>query len=189
MKMVKDVFEGSKGKGKVNDIVTGKGAFSQAGFADTVSALANDTTFKIKTYDKNGNATGEVSVSELIRNDIKKTMEKAKYPQKSEVDVMNSAEIVTAGLAKAIPYIVMEQMKQGKKFDLPSNPTVVGSIYLADVPGKTKTSKVRDIKTKEDLGTTTVTTKNSVQIRAKSPVPAACVVSKVRKDKNGNVVK
>lgn len=188
MKTVKEVYENAKGKGKVSDILTGKGSFSKAGFADTVSALANDNTFKIKTYDKNGTAVGEVSISELIRSDIKKTMDKAKYPQKSEVAVMDSAEIVTAGLAQAIPFIVMEQMKQGKKFDLPNNPEVVGSIYLANVPGKTKTSKVRDIKTKQEIGTTTVKTKDSIQVRAKSPVPAACVISKVRKDMNGNVV-
>lgn len=190
MKTVTEVLGKAKGgEDKINDILTGKGPFSKAGFSDTVNALINDSTFKIKQYDKDGKPAGEVSVSELIRNDLKKTVAKAGYPQKSEAGVLDTAEISTSGIAEAIPYIVMEQMKQGKKFDLPSQPNVVGSIYLADVPGKTKTSEIRDINTKEKLGTVTTTTKDSIQIRAKSPVPAACVVSKVRKDLNGNVVK
>ena len=84
MKMVNEVLGKVKGEDKINDILTGKGSFSKQGFGDTVNALANDTTFKIKTYDKNGNVTGDVSISELIRSDIKKTLDKAKYPQKSE---------------------------------------------------------------------------------------------------------
>lgn len=187
-KMVNEVFGKAKGgEDKINDILTGKGSFSKQGFGDAVNALANDTTFKIKTYDKNGKVTGEVSVSELIRSDIKKTLDKAKYPQKTEAGVLDSAEIVTTGLAEAIPYIVMEQMKCGKKFDLPQQPTVGGSIYLAAVPGKTKTSKVRDPKTQQDLGTSTTTTKDYVQIRAKSPAPAH-LQTKVRKDPNGKVI-
>ena len=47
MKTVKDTFGKVKGDDKITDILTGKGAFSKAGFADTVSAMANDTTFKI----------------------------------------------------------------------------------------------------------------------------------------------
>ncbi len=65
---------------------------------------------------------------------------------------------------------------------------MVGSIYLASNPGKTKEIQVRDIKTKEALGTTTITTQDSVQVRAKSPVPKHLQV-KVRKDVNGNLVK
>lgn len=188
MKMVNDVLGKVKGEDKINDVLTGKGSFSKTGFADTVNALANDTTFKIKQYDKNGNVLGEVSISELIRSDLKKTLEKAKYPQKSEAAVLDSAEIVTSGLAEAIPQIVMEQIKCGKKFDLPTQKNVTGSIYLAAVQGKTKESKVRDPKTQQDLGTSITTTKDYVQIRSKSPAPAY-LTSKVRKDTNGNVIK
>lgn len=187
MKTVKDTFGKIKGEDKITDILTGKGAFSKTGFADTVSALANDTTFKIPTYDKDGKKTGEVSISELIRNDIKKTLDKAKYPQKSEAGVLDSAEIVTTGLAEAIPHIVMAQISMGKKFDLPTQPTVQGSIYLANVPGKTKTTQVRDPKTQANLGTSTITTKDSIQIRAKSPVPGH-LQTKVRKDANGKTL-
>lgn len=189
MKTVNEVLGKIKGEDKVNEVLTGKGSFSKSGFADTVNALVNDTTFGIKAYDKDGNVTGTINISEMIRSDIKKSIENAKYPQKSEVGVLDSSEIVTKGLAEAIPYIVMEQMKAGKKFDLPNNQNVVGSIYLADVPGKVRETEVRDILTKENLGTSITTTKDSVQIRTKSPVPNSCIVSKVRKDVNGNVIK
>ena len=56
-KMVNEVLGKAKGEDKVNEMLTGKGAFSKSAFGDLVNALANDTTFKIKTYDKNGNGT------------------------------------------------------------------------------------------------------------------------------------
>ena len=187
-KMVNDVLGKVKGTDKVNDILTGKGSFSKQGFGDLVNALSNDTTFKVTTYDKDGSENGSLNISEIIRNDFKKTIEKASYPQKSEAGVLDTAEICTKGISEAIPYIVMEQIKCGKKFDLPQQPSVVGSIYLADVPGKTKVSNIRDIQTKQDLGTVETVTKDSVQIRAKSPVPKNCVISKIRKDPSGKVV-
>lgn len=188
-KMVNDVLGSIKGQDKINEIMTGKGSFSKVGFSNTVSALANDTSFGIKTFDKDGNETETVNISELIRSDLQKTLEKAKWPQKSEADVLKTTEIVTTGLAEAIPYIVMEQLKSGKKFDLPNMPTVQGSVYLAPVEGKVKTSDVRDINSKQVVGSVTTTTKDYVQVRTKSPVPKTCIVSKVRKDLNGNVVK
>lgn len=188
-KMVNEVLEKMKGTDKVSEIITGKGSFSKAGFNDLVGAMANDTTFKVKTYDgKTGTETGEVSISELIRSDLKKTLDKANYPQKSEAGILDTCEIVTNGLSEAIPQIVMQQIAAGKKFDLPAQPQVVGSIYLADVPGKVKTSQIRDPKTQQDLGTVTTTSKDSIQIRAKSPCPAH-LQTKVRKDPAGNVVK
>lgn len=186
-KNVSDVLTRAKGSDKVNDILTGKGAFSKSGFEDLVGALANDSTFKIKQYDKDGKVSGEVSVADLIRSDLKKTLEKAKYPQKSEAGVLDSCEIVTKGLAEAIPQIVMQQLACGKKFDLPAQKKVCGSIYLADVPAGTKESKIRDMKTKEFLGTVTTTSQDSIAVRTKSPVPKY-LQKKVRKDANGKVV-
>ena len=187
MKTVNETLGKIKGEGKMDDVMTGKGAFSKVGFGDVVNALVNDTTFKVKTFGKDGNVNGEVNISELIRDDLKKTIANAKYPQKSEAAVLDSIEISTKGLAEAIPYMIMEQMKCGKKFDLPAQSNVGGSIYLANVPGKVKTVKVRDPKTQQDLGTAVITTKDSVQIRAKSPVPAH-LQTKVRKDANGKVI-
>lgn len=187
MKTINDTLGKIKGEGKLDDVLTGKGAFSKAGFSDTVNALVNDTTFKIKTFGKDGQQNGEVNISDLIRNDIKKTLANAKYPQKSESAVLDTVDICTSGLAEAIPYIVMEQMKCGKKFDLPQQFNVGGSIYLASVPGKTKVSQVRDPKTQQNLGTSTTTTQDHVQIRAKSPAPAH-LQTKVRKDPNGKVI-
>ena len=186
MKLANEVLGKIKGEDNVTATLTGKGSFSKQGFSELTSALINDTTFKVKSIDKNGQIV-ETSVSDLIRNDLKKTIANAKYPQKSEAGVLDTCEIATAGLAEAIPFIVNEQLRSGKKFDLPAQQDMVGSIYLAPNPGKTKTVQVRDIKTKEDLGTTTITTQDSVQIRAKSPVPKH-LQTKVRKDTAGKVV-
>ena len=187
MKMVNEVLGKIKGEENVAETLTGKGAFSQSGFSDLVSALVNDSTFKIKTFDKDGNPDGELSISDLIREDLKKTLAKANYPQKSEAGVLDNCEIVTTGLSRAIPQIVMQQMSCGKKFDLPSTDKTVGSIYLANVEGKTKDVAIRDLKTHEPLGSTTITTQPSIQIRAKSPVPKH-LTTKVRKDNSGKVV-
>ena len=187
MKTVNETLGKIKGEGKLDDVMTGKGAFSKAGFADTVNALANDTTFKIKTFGKDGKQNGEVSISDLIRNDLKKTLANAKYPQKSEAAVLDTVDICTAGLAEAIPHIVMEQMKCGKKFDLPAQGNVAGSVYLANVPGKVKEVQIRDPKTQQNMGSATITYKDSVAIRTKSPVPAH-LQTKVRKDPNGKVI-
>lgn len=187
MKTVNETLGKIKGEGKLDEVMTGKGAFSKAGFSDTVNALVNDTTFKVKTFSKDGNVSGEVSISDMIRDDLKKTLANAKYPQKSEAAVLDTVDICTKGLAEAIPYIVMEQMKCGKKFDLPTQANVGGSIYLADVPGKVKTVQIRDPKTQQNLGSAVITTKDSVQIRAKSPVPAH-LQTKIRKDPNGKVI-
>lgn len=189
MKTVNEVLGKVKGTEKINDVCTGKGPFSASGFGDLVNSLVNDTTFKIKTFDKDGNPNGEVNLSEIIRSDIKSTVDKAKYPQKSEAGVLDSSEIVTTGLAQAIPYIVMQQISCGKKFDLPQGANVQGSVYLADVKGGEKVSKVRDISTGQELGTSTTVTTDYVQVRAKSTAPNSCIVSKVRRDNNGNVVK
>lgn len=186
-KMVNEVLGKIKGDGKVNDILTGKGSFSKQGFGDTVSALANDTTFKIKTFDKDGKSNGTVCLSELIRNDVKKTIEKAGYPQKSEAGVLDTSEIVTTGIAEAIPYIVMEQIKCGKKFQLPNTEKSTGCVFLKDVKAKVRESKVRDPQTQKDLGSVTITTKDSVQIRTSSPVPKH-LQTKVRKDPSGKVI-
>jgi len=187
MKSVKEVLTKAKGAGNEGKTVTGKGSFSKAGFAERTNAYVNDTTHKVKVMGKDGKETS-VNLSELIRADLKKTVANAKYPQKSELAVLDTCEISTAGMAEAIPYLVREEMRIGKKFDIPATGEMGGSIYLAPVKGKTKTVQVRDIKSKEELGTTTITTKDSVQIRAKSPVPKH-LQTKVRKDKNGNVVK
>lgn len=182
MKMVKDVLGGIKGQDNVNKTLTGKGAFSATGFNDMVNAMATDTSFKIPTYDKDGKKSGEINISELIREDLKKTLEKAKYPQKSEAGVLDTCDIVTTGLAKAIPQLVMAWVSAGRKFDLPNTATSTGSVYLQAVPGGVKTSQVRDMKTGKELGTVTTTTKDHIEVRTKSSAPD-WLKTKVRKDK------
>lgn len=188
MKTVNEVLGKVKGEGKVDEILAGKGSFSATGFGDLVSAMANDTTFSVPTYGKDGSVTGSVNVSELIREDVKKTIAKAGYPQKTEIGVLDTAEIYTAGLSKALPFIVMEQLKSGKKFDLPTTAKSVGSVYLKEVPGGVKESAVRDPQTQANLGTSITTSKDCVQVRTKSGVPSF-LQTKVRKDVNGNVIK
>ncbi len=188
MKMVKEVMSNLKGEKQINDTLTGKGAFSKAGFGDMVNAMVNDTSFTIPTYDKNGEKTGSVSVSELIRSDLAKTVEAAKYPQKSESSVLQQTDICTKGLSEAIPYIVEEWMKTGRKLDLPAQPSFVGSVYLAPVKGTVKEVAIRDPKTQQSMGTCTITSKDSVKVAAKSPVPAH-LQTKVRKDPSGKIVK
>ena len=111
MKMVNETLEKMKGDGKkVDDVVTGKASFSRSGFDAVVSAMINDTTFKVKTYGKDGKPNGEVSISELVRSDLKKTVANAKYPQKAEAPVLDQCEVSTSGIALAIPYIINEYL-------------------------------------------------------------------------------
>lgn len=187
-KTVNEVMTKVKGTDKVNDVLTGKASFSKSGFDDLVNAFANDSSYKVKTYAKDGSVASEVSISELIRDDLKKTVAKAGYPGKTEASILDTCEITTKGLAEAIPQIVMQQIATGKKFDLPMQEKVQGSIYLQNVPGKVKETTIRDPKTQEILGTVTTTSKDSITIRTKSPVPAH-LQTKVRKDTKGNIVK
>lgn len=172
MKTVREVYGRLKGDNNLGRTLTGKGAFSSAGFGDLVNALANDTTFKIPTYDKDGKKDGEVCIADMIRADVKATIERAHCPQKSELGVIDSAEIVTRNTAQAIPYIIMEQLRTGRKFELPRGENVEGAIYLSDVPKSTKTVAIRDPKTQQNLGSVVIETDDYVQVRAKSKAPA-----------------
>jgi len=61
------------------------------------------------------------------------------------------------------------------------------SIYLAKVPAKKRVVDVRDIKTKEKLGKTSIDNKEYIQLRAKSPIPKS-LQTKVHYDLNGKVI-
>ncbi len=177
MKLVNETLTKIKGEGNADKVLTGKGSFSKQGFGELVNAFANDTTAK----------TGDVNISELLRADLKKTVELAKYPQKSESNVLDTCEIKTDNLSKVIPLLVAEQLKCGKKFDLPSTDTMQGSLFLAPVAAGSKTKQIRDMKTGEPLGTVDITNKEYVKVQAKSPAPKN-LVTKVRKDVNGKVI-
>lgn len=185
MKLVNDVFAKLKGADNVSKTLTGKGSFSRQGFGDLVNALANDTGFKVKEFHDGKEVS--LNLSELIRSDIKKSIANAKFPGKTELGVVDSSEVCTSGLSKAIPFIVHQQIATGRKFSLPPQKDMGGDIYLAKVPGRTKTVLVRDIKSKQPLGDTTITTKDSIQVRAKSPVPKH-LQTKVRRDLQGKVI-
>lgn len=187
MKTVMDVLKQIKGEGNETNTLTGKGAFSSQSFGSFVNALANDKDFMVKSYDKAQGKEVERNVRELLVADAKKTLDNAKYPQKSESAVLNTTELATNGLAQVIPTIVGEWLRTGKKLPLPDQKDFNGSIYLMPVKGKTKTVTVRDIKTKEVLGTAEITTQDSVQVRVKSPVPSH-LQQKVRKDVNGKII-
>ena len=187
-KTVNEVLASLKGTGKENDTLTGQGSFSKAGFSDLVTAMINDTSFSIPTYDKDGKVSGSIKPSELARADIAKTVDNAKYPQKSEAAVLNQAEIECKGIASIIPYAVEEYIKTGRKFDLPVQPEFNGSVYLTPVKGTVKEVSIRDPKTQEPMGTCTITSKDSIKVATKSPVPAH-LQTKVRKDPSGKIVK
>lgn len=187
MKSVNEVLTKLKGEGNVDKTVCGKGAFSKAAFTEITNALVNDSTFKLPVMDKHGNVT-EVNLSEMYRAELKKNIAAAGYPQKPEIDVVDSININTNALADIIPHVLDMYVACGKKFEFPNHEDRISSIYLVDVKGKTKDTTVRDMKTGDVIGTTTTTTKDHVQMRVKSQVPKK-LVHKVRKDLNGNVVR
>jgi len=185
-KSMKDFLGEIKGKGNEDKTMTGKGSFSTATFSKFVHAAINDRDYRVTSVGKDGKRT-EMCLSDLITGDIKKTVTDAKYPQKSEIGILDSADIATAGLAKAISPLVTEWVKTARKFPLQPQAEFAGDIYLASVPGKTKVVNVRDIKSGANIGTTTITSQDSVQVRSKSPVPSH-LVHKVRRDVNGKVI-
>lgn len=179
-KSVEDVMKEIKGEGNENALIAGKSPFSQSSFDTLVHSLVNDTTHKIPQYDpKTGEKIGEVNISELIRGDLQKTVADAKYPQKSEADVLlqgpdkngTGTEIATKGLSQAFSYILMEQLSTGKKFPLPPQPEMVASISIGDVPASHRTIPIRDPQTQKDLGTAEITTQSYKQLKAHSPAP------------------
>lgn len=188
MKTVEEVLTKIKGEGNVNVTLTNKGAHSQQGFGEIVNALINDTTFKIQKYSKDGKPTETINISEMIRADLKKTAEMANFPGPTEKGIYDTCPISTTNIAKAIPEILTVQLQAGKKIDLPPQKDMVGSIFLAPAPAKTKVTQVKDFKTQEPLGTSTTTTQDHIQLRAKSPAPRH-LQTKVRKDNAGNIVK
>lgn len=183
MKLVNDILEKIKGTENINKTVTGKGRFNFNEFKSVASALANDTTYHIKDV----KSSTDLNLSTLIREDIKKTIEKAKFPQKSEIDILNKSDVCVDGIAKSIPYIVMEYLKTGKRFELPEQENMKGSIYLKDIPGKVREVQTRSITSKTPIGSTVITTKDHIQLRAKSSIPSH-LKTKVRKDLNGKVI-
>jgi cytochrome c556 len=183
---MKDVLTSIKGAGNEAKVVTGRGPFSSAAFGQFVNALVNDKDYKTTSVDKDGK-TVETNVHDLVVADTQKTVENAKYPQKPEAAVLANTEIATVNLPQVVQIIATEWLKTGKKFPLTQQPTFNANIYLVDNPGKTKVVPVRDFATKQETGSTTITTQDSVQVRVKSPVPAN-LVTKVRKDTKGNII-
>ena len=184
--LFKDVLGHLKGGGKENETITGKKSFSHSGFQQFVNALVNDPSHKVTHYDKDQNPV-TTNIRERVVSDLKQSIQNAGYPQKSEMSIVNNSEIATKNLATIIPSIVMEYMKTGRKFPLPRQENSSGEIYLHNVNGKTRTVPVRDMKTGKPLGTSTIETQAYVQVRVKSPPPKH-LVTKTRKDVNGNIV-
>lgn len=167
MKTVNEIFAKIKGAENVDKVLAEK---KRANSVDTkllVNALVNDKTYKIDNF----KTEEEVNISELIRNDIKKTLEKAKFPQKNEASVIDDAEICTEGLTKAIPYLVLEHLKTGRTFELPPQEKMKASIYLRAMPARTRQIKIRNVQNGKQIGDVTLVSKDWFQLRAKSPIP------------------
>lgn len=180
MKLVNEVLAKIKGAENVNKILASKKRANSIDTKHLVSALANDKTYKIDNF----KTEEEVNISELLRSDLKKTIQKAQFPQKDEISVIDNVEICTDGLTKAIPYFVLEQLKTGRMFELPKQNQLDATLYLKSIPGGSKEVNIRNVQTGKSIGTVNVITKDSFQLRAKSPVPAH-LKRRVYKDPNG----
>ena len=167
---VEEIYAITKGPDRINEVVTGKGSYSEKGFKDLSKALVNDRDYKVKTY-TNGKEDGEISIHDKWVDSLTKTYKKAGCPQESELGKLDSAELVIDGISETIPFIILEWIEQGKKFDLPETDQLKASIYLAPVEGKTKVVPARNPKTQEELGNVEVTTRDSLKLVSKSPVP------------------
>ena len=180
----------AKAKGDANkdkDIITGKGPFSTSLFDEFVNAAVNDPTYKFTSRAKDGSVI-EMNMRESFVKDIKKTAANAGYPQQSEEAVYDTADIETKAISEAVGHIVGSWIETGRKFPLPSKDLYGGDIYLDDVPGGTKEYDSKNPSTGEKTGTTINTSLDSIKIRTKSPVPKH-LVTKVRKDLDGNIIK
>lgn len=183
-KLVNEIFEKIKGTGNADKTLTDKKRFNAVEFKSVVSALANDSTYKVDNF----KTEEEFNIGDAIRSDLKKTIERAKFPQKNEASVLDTVDICTDGLAKAIPYIVLEHLKTGRSFDLPEQEKLNASIYLQTVPAKTRDIPFRNVQTGAPLGTVTVANKECYQLKAQSPIPKH-LQRKTYKDLNGKPMK
>lgn len=185
MKTVDEVLKEIKGEGNEQQTLTGKNPFNQSSFDSLVHALVNDTSYKVPQYDpKTGEKVGEINISEKIREDLKKTLDNAKYPQKSEANVLDSCEITTRGLSQSFFEILGQQLDTGKKTPLPPRPDMTAALYIADVPASERTIPIRDPQTQKDLGTADITTEAYKQLRAQSPAPEHKKTTKRNPPKN-----
>ena len=166
------------------NVLTSRKRFNANEFKSVVTALANDSSYKVDNF----KTEEEFSIGEAIRSDLKKTIERAKFPQKNEASVLDNVDICVDGLAKAIPYIVLEHLKTGRTFDLPDQEKLNASIYLQDRPASTRDIPMRNPKTGEDMGTATIINKDHFILKAKSPVPKN-LQRRVYKDLNGKPLK
>ena len=185
-KSVKEIQTKLKGAGNEAKTLPGKKSFSSSAFDDLVHAMVNDPDYRFTSVDRSGKKV-DTNIRSLIVEDLKKSAQSAGYPQKTEAGVYDTAEISTKGFSRAIRPIATEYIRTARKFSLEPQEDFTGDIYLAKVPAGTKTVNVRDIKTGVNIGTTTIIRKDSVQVRAKSPVPKH-LVEKVRKDASGKVL-
>lgn len=183
-KLVNEIFEKIKGAENIDKILTSRKRFNANEFKSVVTALANDSSYKVDNF----KTEEEFSIGEAIRSDLKKTIERAKFPQKNEASVLDNVDICVDGLAKAIPYIVLEHLKTGRTFDLPDQEKLNASIYLQDRPATTRDIPMRNPKTGEDMGTATIINKDHFILKAKSPVPKN-LQRRVYKDLNGKPLK
>lgn len=180
MKFVNEILAKIKGAENVDKILALKKRPNVIDVKNLVSALANDKTYKIDNF----KTEEEFNISEALRSDLKKTIQRAQFPQKDEISVLDDVDICTEGLTKAIPYFVLEQLKTGRMFDLPKQNQLDASLYLKAIPGGSKEVNIRNVQTGKSIGTVNVITKDSFQLRAKSPVPKH-LKRRVYKDPNG----
>jgi len=185
-KTMNEVLGKLKGAGNEKKIIPGKGAPSTKVSADLLKAMVNNG-YTLVTVDKKG-VKEEVNLREAYAADVKKTIANAGYPQKSEINVVDTAELETSSLGVIANAFIRETVMAGKKFVVKGNNDFSAELSIRQVPGRVKESVIRDPKNPDvQIGTVTTTTKDWFQLRSKSNPPASCV-SKVRKDMSGKVV-
>lgn len=177
-----------KGDGNADKLVAGKAVASKDKSGAMVNALLGDATKSFPIIGKDGTVTGEINPSQIFRDCIKKTVQSAGCPGKTELSVLDTCDVCTKGLEDVIPLVVREAwVGIGTKMKLPPTDNFTGELYLQNVPGATKVYDTKDMKTGAPTGTAEITYPDHIQLRAKSGPPEH-QKTKVRKDPSGKVI-
>lgn len=184
---LKEVTANLTGGGKENETGTGKKPFSKPLYQKYTHAFINDPANAVTRPGPDGKPI-KINVREAVVADVRKTVENAGYPQKSEIGVLENTEIATKNISGFVPDMIVGWLRENRKFIIPPFDGCSGAqLYVQPVKGKTRVVATRNMETGEPTGTSTITTTDHLVIRCKSAPPADCV-TKVRKDVNGKVI-
>lgn len=156
----------------------GVNRFSKKNFNDLMKAMINDTEFATKvavTKNKELVEVKEVFVGKDFRKFLKHVLEKAGMDKADAAVVMEPTfEIDNVdGLYEFISTVVYEYMDAHNRFTfLPREDFSGGNLTVKKKSATTTTARVKNPKTKEDLGLWERETKEHRVLVASSPAPA-----------------